>query len=382
MDIYFDNSATTKPHISVIDAMVNMMKDAYGNPSSLHTKGVEAERMVKMAREQVAKALKVNADEVYFTSCGTESNNLAILGTAMAQRIKGEVITTKVEHKSVTEPFKHLEKIGFKVHYLDVDSNGLIDLSKLEELLNDNTQLVSIIQVNNECGTVQPIKEIYRIIKRKNEKTLLHIDAVQGFCKVELPKNCADLISISAHKIYGPKGVAALYVRKGVKISPIIYGGGQEKNLRSGTENTPAIVGFGVAVELAKKEDNYNYVISLKNTMLEKIVDCIPNVYINSPQDSSPYILNISVMGIRSEILLHSLEQRGVYVSSGSACSSNRPKPSHVLTAMGFSRERVDSSIRISFCPNNTMQEVNYACEILKEVVQNINKLGALKNNG
>jgi len=382
MDIYFDNSATTKPHNSVIDAMVNMMKDAYGNPSSLHTKGVEAERMVKKAREHVAKALKVNADEVYFTSCGTESNNIAILGIAMAQRIKGEVITTKVEHKSVTEPFKYLEKMGFKVHYLDVDSSGIIDLSKLEELLNDNTQLVSIIQVNNECGMVQPIKEISRIIKRKNEKTLLHIDAVQGFCKVELPKNCADLISISAHKIHGPKGVAALYVRKGVKISPIIYGGGQEKSLRSGTENTPAIVGFGVAAELAKKEDNYNYVLNLKNTMLEKIIDSIPNVYINSPQESSPYILNISVMGIRSEILLHSLEQRGVYVSSGSACSSNRPKPSHVLIAMGFSMERVDSSIRISFCPNNTMQEVLSACEILIEVVQNINKLGALKNNG
>ena len=382
MDIYFDNSATTKPHNSVIDAMVNMMKDAYGNPSSLHTKGVDAERMVKKAREQVAKALKVNADEVYFTSCGTESNNLAILGTSMIQRIKGEVITTKVEHKSVTEPFKHLEKMGFKVHYLDVDSSGIIDLFKLEELLNDNTQLVSIIQVNNECGMVQPIKEISRIIKRKNEKTLLHIDAVQGFCKVEMPKNCADLISISAHKIHGPKGVAALYVRKGVKISPIIYGGGQEKNLRSGTENTPAIVGFGVASEIAKKEDNYNYVLNLKNTMLEKIIDSIPNVYINSPQDSSPYILNISVMGIRSEILLHSLEQRGVYVSSGSACSSNRPKPSHVLIAMGLSMERVDSSIRISFCPNNTIQEVLSACEILIEVVQNINKLGVLKNNG
>jgi len=372
MEIYLDNSATTKPHNSVIDAMVNMMRDNYGNPSSLHTKGVEAERMVKKAREQVAKALKVNPNEVYFTSSGTESNNLAILGTCLSQRIKGEVITTKIEHKSVIEPFRYLEKIGFKVHYLDVDEGGLLNLAQLEDMMNDNTQLVSVIQVNNESGAIQKVKDISRIIKRKNEKTLLHIDAVQGFCKVELPKNCSDLISVSAHKIHGAKGVAALYAKKGVKISPIIYGGGQENNLRSGTENTPAIVGFGIACEMAKIEESYNYVLNLKNTMLEEISKSVPNVHINSSENSSPYILNISVMGIRSEIMLHSLEQRGVFVSSGSACSSNKPKPSHVLNAMGYSKERVDSSIRISFSPYNKVEEVLSACEIITDVTQNI----------
>ncbi|OQB14512.1 MAG: Cysteine desulfurase [Firmicutes bacterium ADurb.Bin193] len=359
--IYLDNSASTRPYEAVANAVYEAMRDNYGNPSSLHTLGVKAERAVKAAREAVAKPLKVPASDIYFTSGGTESNNLAILGAYSALRIKGKIITAKTEHKSVLEPFKTLENAV----YLDVDSNGLTDIKHLESIIDDDTSLVSIMHVNNETGVISPIAEIARSIKRKNPNCLFHVDAVQSYCKIDFPKGVADLISVSAHKIHGPKGIGALYVRKGVKIIPRLYGGAHEGGIRSGTLNTPAIIGFGIAAQNALSLDHAGRLNEIMRKGLSGVV-------INSPDNASPYILNISAKGLRSEIILHSLEQRGVIVSSGSACSSNRPSPSHVLTAMGLSKELVDSSIRISFSALNTEDEVKEAVKIINEVIKEL----------
>lgn len=371
LDIYFDNGATTKVNKDVADKMYDVMTMSYGNPSSLHSKGLEAEHIVRDSRKIIANKIKANADEIYFTASGSESNNLAILGAADLFRFKGEIITSKVEHKCVMECMKRLENIGFKVHYLDVDEDGVVDTEQLECLINDKTQLVSIMHVNNECGSIQPIKDIYTIVKNKNPDTVFHTDNIQGFCKIDISSEYCDLMSISAHKIHGPKGIGALYVKKGIRLSPIIYGGGQEKGLRGGTENVPAIAGFGKAVEIFEKN---NKLIELKKHIINRITSEIPEIYINGDiNNASPYILNIAMIGLRSEIILHSLEQRGIYVSSGSACSSNKPSPSHVLSAMGYKPERVDSSIRISFNNENTMEEADAFCDALTEIAR-INK--------
>jgi len=371
LDIYFDNGATTKVYKEVADEMYDVMTTSYGNPSSLHSKGLEAEHILKKSRNIIADKIKCNSDEIIFTASGSESNNLAILGTADLFRFKGEIITSKVEHKCVLECMKRLETIGFKVHYLNVDENGIVDLEELMYLVNDRTQLVSIMHVNNECGSIQPIKEVYRIVKDKNPSTLVHTDNIQGFCKIDINCDYCDMMSISAHKIHGPKGVGALYVKKGVRISPVIYGGGQEKGLRGGTENVSAIAGFGKAVELYNKNEK---IIEIKKYIIDRITNEIPEIYVNgNVYLSSPYILNIAMIGLRSEIILHSLEQKGIYVSSGSACSSNKPSPSHVLVAMGYKPERVDSSIRISFNNENTMEEAESFCNALFDIAQ-INK--------
>lgn len=371
LDIYFDNGATTKVYKEVADEMYDVMTTSYGNPSSLHSKGLEAEHILKKSRNIIADKIKCNSDEIIFTASGSESNNLAILGTADLFRFKGEIITSKVEHKCVLECMKRLETIGFKVHYLNVDENGIVDLEELKCLVNDRTQLVSIMRVNNECGSIQPIKEVYRIVKDKNPSALVHTDNIQGFCKIDINCDYCDMMSISAHKIHGPKGVGALYVKKGVRISPVIYGGGQEKGLRGGTENVSAIAGFGKAVELYNKNEK---IIEIKKYIIDRITNEIPEIYVNGDVYlSSPYILNIAMIGLRSEIILHSLEQKGIYVSSGSACSSNKPSPSHVLVAMGYKPERVDSSIRISFNNENTMEEAESFCNALFDIAQ-INK--------
>ncbi len=362
MIIYLDNSATTRQYENVTNAMVDIMNNNYGNPSSLHTMGVAAERAVSEARQRVAKQLKVPADEVYFTSGGTEGNNLAITGVYNALRIKGEVVSTMAEHKSISEPLKKIEN----VNYLNIDSNGQISMGELESVINERTSLVSIMHVNNETGAISPVAEIGRIIKAKNPNCLFHIDAVQSYCKLDLPKTNADLITVSAHKIHGPKGIGAIYIKKGVKVSPLIHGGGQEKNIRSGTENTAAIVGFGVATQ-AKAD--INHIKKLNDILRERLENVIFNCI-----DGSPYILNFSALGIRSEILLHSLEQRGVMVSSGSACSSNKPSPSHVLTAMRLKKEVIDSSIRISFSMQNTVDEIIRASEIINDVISNLRR--------
>lgn len=371
-EIYFDNGATTRVNKKAADIMYDILTNSYGNPSSLHSKGLEAEHYLKNTRRIIAEKLKVKPDEIIFTASGSEANNLAILGTADLFRFKGEIITSKVEHKCVLECMKRLEFLGFVVHYIDVDDNGIVNLKQLENLVNNKTQLVSIMHVNNECGTIQPISDIYNIIKSKNPDTLFHTDNIQGFCKIDMDTKYCDMMSISAHKIHGPKGVGALYIKKGIRLSPVIYGGGQEKGLRGGTENVPAIAGFGKAVDeyIAYNKQIYN----IKKYIVKRITNEIDKIYINGDdENSSPYILNISMLGLRSEIILHSLEQRNIYVSSGSACSSNKPSPSHVLVAMGYKPDRVDSSIRLSFSNDNTMEEADAFCDALVEIAR-INK--------
>ena len=366
-EIYFDNGATTKPSQNVADIMYETLTGDYGNPSSLHSKGLDAEHVVKNSRKIIADSVKASADEIIFTASGSEANNLAIIGAARMFRYKGEIVTSKVEHKCVLECMNALENDGFKVHYLDVDENGVVSVEQLKSLLNKDTQLVSIMHVNNECGAVQPINEIYAAVKEFNSEILVHTDNIQGYCKFDLTSKSCDMMSVSAHKIHGPKGIGALYVRKGVRLSPVIYGGGQEKGLRGGTENVPAIAGFAKAVETF--DNNISVVLDIKKHIAKRVTTEIPKVYVNGDVDnSSPYILNIAMIGLRSEIILHSLEQKGIYVSSGSACSSNKPSPSHVLTAMGYKPERVDSSIRLSFSNENTMEEANAFCDALAEI--------------
>ncbi len=372
LDIYFDNGATTRTDKRVADLMYNVMTSSYGNPSSLHSKGLEAEHIVKNARKIIADKINSNPEEIIFTASGSESNNLALLGVADLFRFKGEIITSKIEHKCVLECMKRLENNGFKIHYVDVDENGIVNVNQLERLINEKTQLVSIMHVNNECGSIQPIKEIYNVIKSKKTDTLFHTDNIQGFCKIDLDCEYCDMMSISAHKIHGPKGIGALYVKKGIRLSPVIYGGGQENGLRGGTENVPAIAGFGRAIEVFEK--NNDNLLNIKKYITKRTTEEIPQIYINGDvYNSSPYILSIAMIGLRSEIILHSLEQRGIFVSSGSACSSNKPSPSHVLTAMGYKPERVDSSIRISFNSENTMEEAEIFCDVLADIAR-INK--------
>ena len=366
-DIYFDNGATTKVSGQVADVVCKTMIEDYGNPSSLHSKGLAAENLIKDARKVIANSIKANADEIIFTGSGSEANNLAIIGSAKMFREKGNIITTKIEHKSVLECMKRLEEVGFAVKYLDVDENGLIFIDQLKEFIDGKTQLVSIMHINNECGSIQPIEEIYNTVKSVNTDALVHIDNIQGYCKFDTNVKFCDMMSVSAHKIHGPKGVGALYVRQGIRLSPVIYGGGQEKGIRSGTENVPAIVGFAKAVVTYNADKER--LSQIKKYIAKRVTEEIPKVYINGDVEiSSPYILNIAMIGLRSEIILHSLEQRGIFVSSGSACSSHKPSPSHVLTAMGYKTERVDSSIRLSFCADNTMEEAKAFCDALAEI--------------
>lgn len=373
-NIYFDNGATTKASKQVADVVYKTMTENYGNPSSLHSKGHTAENIVKEARKVISDSIKSKPEGIIFTGSGSEANNLAIIGSARMFRDKGNIITTKIEHKSVLECMKKLEEDGFTVKYLDVDENGLILIDQLREFVDSKTQLVSIMHVNNECGSIQPMEEIFNIVKTANPNALVHIDNIQGYCKFEANSRFCDMMSISAHKVHGPKGVGALYVKSGVRLAPITYGGGQEKGLRSGTENVPAIAGFAKAVETYTCDKEK--LREIKNYIAKRVTEEIPKVYVNGDlENSSPYILNIAMIGLRSEIILHSLEQRGIYVSSGSACSSHKPSPSHVLTAMGYKPERVDSSVRLSFCAENTIEEAKAFCDALAEIAVINNKI-------
>ncbi|NLY44225.1 MAG: cysteine desulfurase [Clostridiaceae bacterium] len=380
-EVYLDNSATTKPYKDVVDAMVEMLTENYGNPSSLHKKGIDAERAIKKAREAIARVLDVKNTEIYFTSGGTESNNIAIQGIALAHRKRGNhLITTAIEHPSVLNTFKFLEEMGYRVSYLSVDSHGIISLEELEKEIRDDTILVSIMHVNNETGAIQPVEEVRRILNAKKSKAFFHVDAVQSFGKIPFtPKQMGiDMLSISAHKLHGPKGVGALYVNKGVLIRPIVYGGSQEVGLRSGTENVPGIVGFGKAVELIfdNIDEKIRKMYSLKEGLKQRILEKIDNVFINGQLEgkSAPHILNVSFPGIRAEVLLHALEDKGIYVSTGSACSSNKPSPSHVLTAMGVSRECIEGAIRFSVSELNSMEEIEYCVEQLSAIVVQLRK--------
>lgn len=373
-EIYFDNSSTTRQFDQVTALMADVASNKYGNPSSLHTKGIEAEKLVRSARKTIAETLGVDTGEIIFTSGGTESNNLAVIGYLEANARKGNhLITTKIEHPSVLEVYRHLEEKGYRVDYIGVDGNGMIDLTQLRDKLCRETVLVSIIAVNNEMGAMQKFGEISSIRDELSPQAVIHADAVQAYCKVPIiPKESGiGLMSFSSHKIHGPKGIGALYVSEKLKIKPLLYGGGQESLLRSGTENVPGIAGFGLAASIMfeRLNDNYRKVSLLKELFISKLSSSGIVHRIVSPSDGSPYILNVAFGGIRSEVLLHHLEQRGIYVSTGSACSSRKNIRSHVLEAMGIPDDFIDGAVRFSFSAFNTEPEIEMAVEALKEII-------------
>lgn len=390
--IYLDNSATTRQYDEVTDLMAEVARNCYGNPSSLHGLGLEAEKLMKEGRKRIASAFNSSPDEVYITSCGTESDNTVLMGLARVPRARGKkIITTAVEHPAVLEPAAELERRGFEVVRLGVDRQGKIDLDELKEALTEDTLLISVMAVNNEAGTIMPIKEIGEIKREFNKahgtKVLLHTDAVQALGKISLDTKKemkdVDLISVSAHKIHGPKGIGALYVRKGVNLLPFMLGGGQEKGFRSGTENVPAVCGFGLACEMAVKnlEDRTLHMKRVRDHLRQGIVDEIADSVINSPEDGVCSVLNVSFPGTRGEVILHRLEQDGIYVSTGSACSSNHKtsKGSHVLNAMGLKPKEIEGALRFSLSEFNTIEEMNQVLRVLKAAVEGFRKLGSFR---
>ena len=372
--IYFDNAATTRAADEVAERVRYMLLENFGNPSAQSMMGVRAENELNDARKIMAKSINALPEEIYFTSGGTEDDNWAIFGTAEGYKRSGKhMITTSIEHPAVSEPMERLRQKGWDITVLDVDKNGYIDLDALRDSIREDTVLVSIILVNNEVGTIQDASAVGKLIKEKNPKTLFHVDAVQAFGKypIDVRKMGIDMLSMSGHKIHGPKGVGFFYMKKGLKVRPIIYGGGQERGQRSATENTPGIAGLAKAVELAMEnmDASHEKVMEVKRTLAEGILRDIPKTHINGPsiEDASPYVLNVSFNGLRSEVLLHALEEKEVYVSAGSACSSKKKGGSHVLRSLGLSEERIEGAIRFSFCRYNTVDEALFCLEVLKE---------------
>ncbi len=366
-EIYFDNSATTAVCRSACDKAYEVMYENYGNAASLHSKGLRAENEIITAKKTIAEMLSTDKNQIYFTSGGTEANNLAVFGACNSRKKLGNrIVTTQIEHSSVLEPIKQLENQGFEVIYIKPDSNGHISEKDIFDAVNGNTIFVSIMLVNNEVGTVLPVLSASKAIKQKKAPALLHCDAVQAFGKMNVKpaKLGADLLTVSSHKIHGPKGVGALYIKKGVHLTPLIYGGEQQSKIRPGTENVPAIAAFCEACKEINLTNSNEKVFAL-NERLRNHLNEIDGVVINSPDDASPYIVNFSVPGIRSETMLHFLAMNGIFVSSGSACAKG--KPSYVLTAMGLEKEIADSALRVSFCKNNTIEEVDIFAEALKK---------------
>lgn len=380
-EVYLDNAATTKPLDLTIEAVSTVMRNYYGNPSSLHKKGIEAENKIKECTTYFANVLGCTEDEIYYTSGGTESNNLAILGTAWAYHKVGKrILTTAIEHPSVGDVFKHLETEGFEVLVIPVDEKGYIDENFLAEAINDETTLVSIMHVNNEIGTIQDIERIGKLIKAKNPKTFFHVDAVQSFTKVPLSVRKAqiDLLSMSGHKFYGPRGVGLFYKSKKVRVLNQLHGGGQQKNLRSGTENVPAIYGMYVAARYAMENQQTILAAYLeaKTYLAEHILGEIEDAYLNGDtiDKSAPHILNIGFTDVRAEVLLHALEQHQIYVSSGSACASNKVAKSGTLAALGLKDQALDNAIRFSFSQDITKEDLDYCIDILKKQVTLLRK--------
>lgn len=373
MFVYLDNSATTRQRDEVTEVMLEMMRNNFGNPSSLHRMGVTAEKVLKQARKQVAASLSVDENEIIFTAGGTESDNTAIFGAYESKKRRGnKIITSKIEHPAVLEACRRLERHGAEVVYLDVDAQGVFDLSQLERELDQNTILITLMHVNNELGTIEPLSEVGRL-KRCAEKNfgadiLFHVDAVQSYGKEAIDPAFwgADMLSLSGHKIQGPKGVGALYVRSGLSIPPFLAGGGQERGMRSGTENMPAIAGMGCAAQLAaeNRSANRKRLADLSGYLKNELQKRVPDIRVNTPggEQSCPAILNISFLGCRGEVLLHTLEQKEIYVSTGSACSSKK-KGSHVLSAAGLSPEQIEGAVRFSFSVDNTKEQLAYAAE-------------------
>ena len=380
MEIYFDNSATTQVFPCVREVMMRTMEDDFGNPSSMHRKGMDAENYIRTAKTQIAKTLKVDEKEILFTSGGTESNNTAILGTVSANpRLGKHLITSAIEHPSVANTMHWLEGQGYRVTYLPVDHEGRISLEDLAAAIDDETILISIMMVNNEIGKREPIEEISRVIKEKNPNTIFHVDAVQAYGKYVIrPKKWGiDLMSVSGHKIHGPKGIGFLYIRDKVKINPIIFGGEQQKGLRSGTENVPGIAGLGAAAEeiYREHESRTAYLYGCKSRMTEGLLQ-LEGVTVNGPavDDGAPHVVSASFAGVRSEVLLHALEDKRIYVSAGSACASNHPGLSSTLVAIGLDPKLLDCTLRFSFSIFTTEEEVDETLKALKELLPFLRK--------
>lgn len=371
MDIYFDNSATTKPYDEVIDEVSAAMKDFFGNPSSLHKLGIKSEKRLNEAREYLSSTINASKDEIYFTSGGSETNNLMLKGLLKPGH---HLITTAFEHQSILKTCEELEEKGVKVTYLNVDENGMISLDDLRESICKNTVLVSIMHVNNEMGSIQNIEEIGKIIKETSSRARFHVDAIQSYGKlpIDVKKMNIDMLSVSAHKIHGPKGIGFCYIKKGLVLNSLVKGGSQEKGLRAGTENLPAVVGMQKAAEItmARSSENYNSLWDLKGYMISRLNE-IKDIRINSPQtkDYSPYILNVSFRGVRAEVLLHLLEAEDIYVSTGSACTSKSSivQGSYVMKSLKLSNKDIESAIRFSFSAENTKEEVDKAIEVLQK---------------
>lgn len=380
MEAYLDNSATTSCSKAATEKMVELLMQDYGNPSSLHMKGVIAEKYITEAKKKIAKTLKVEEKELFFTSGGTESNNLAIIGSALANKRAGmHVITTSIEHASVTNPFIWLSENGFEVTYLGVDAYGQIRLDELRNAIRPDTILVSIMHVNNEIGALQPIEEAGKVIKAANPKTLFHVDAIQSYGKMTIfPKKWnVDMLSVSGHKIHGPKGSGFLFIKDKTKVKPMIHGGGQQKGMRSGTENVPAIAGLAVASEemYQSLEENRNHLFELRDYFIEE-VEKLDGVTVNGKKDhdSAPHIVSVSIEGVRAEVILHTLEDRNIYVSAGSACSSNKPAISSTLQSIGLKKELLDSTVRFSFSIHTTKEELDYALDVMRETIPMLQK--------
>lgn len=379
--IYFDNAATTKASEEVAKKMTEMLCYNFGNPASVNKLGLQAEKEIRKATEILSNGIHCKTNEIYYTSGGTEGDNWAIFGTAEGYQRQGKhLITTKIEHPAVKKPMEALEQKGYEVTWLSVDKKGKIDLQELQNAIRKDTILVSIILINNETGVIQDIEKIGKIIKQKNENALFHVDAVQAFGKysIDVEKMNIDLLTMSAHKINGPKGVGMLYKKQGLKVKPYILGGGQQQGQRSGTENGAGVAGLGVAADICfqNMKKNQQTVFEIKKTLAEGILNEISDVQINGDtlEKSSPYVLNVTFKGLRSEVLLHALESKDIFVSAGSACDSKKKVGSPVLIAMGLPFEEIEGAIRFSFCQYNTVEEAKYCLEQLKEIVPFLRK--------
>lgn len=382
MEAYLDNAATTQVYDEVCQVMVEAMRKYFGNPSSLHMKGVEAEHYIRDAKAVFARLLKVNEKEIFFTSGGTESNNMALIGAAMANQRRGKhIITTQIEHPSVYNPLIYLESQGFEVTYLPVDHRGIVSLEALHDALRKDTILVSVMCVNNEIGTVQPLDQIGQMIKDFDSEIVFHVDAIQGFGKMQIypARLKIDMISISGHKLHGPKGIGVLYIRDKVKVRPLILGGGQQKDMRSGTENVPGIAGIAKAATLTYEqlEQKVNRLYEVRRDFVSKL-KMIDDVHINGFEEPeglgfssgcAPHVVSASFGGIRAEVLLHALEDKGVYVSSGSACASNHPSVSGTLKSIGVDKKYLDATVRFSFSLETTQAQTDYCFECLQQLV-------------
>lgn len=390
MKVYLDNSATTREFDEVRQLIYELSGSSYGNPSSLHSMGLEAEKNLKAARKQVASGFNADESETVFTSCGTESDNMAISGIADSRKRKGKrIISTTVEHPAVLESLKKLEQQGFEIIRIDVDSECMPDMEALEDAINEDTILISVMAVNNEVGSLMPIKEIGELKAKynaaKGTDIVLHTDAVQGLGKIRLDTKKeyrnVNLITVSAHKIHGPKGIGALYIRNGLKIPALLMGGGQEKGLRSGTENMTGIAGFGLAAEICMNnfDDRVEKMSTLKYRLREGISSEIGDISINSPERSVCSILNVSFLGTRAEVILHDLEQSGIFVSTGSACSSKKSSGSHVLNAMKLDKRKIEGALRLSLSEFTTEDEIDYTVSKLKDAVSRFRRLGSYR---